>query len=193
MNPLWNDALFLKEALPYNFCPMSNLPFWMKLIEKMAVQQLQRTLDDPILVGFRLGYGIQAALMEVLDDLWKGQDRACPFILALLDLLIAFHIINHSILLNWFWGLRMDGTILCWFFPFLHGRYQLVIERRDSFFVGFHRVWCSLLSSSTFTFIWSHGHWDIPLPWSADSTVCRWNPIIYFCPWWIKWCCWYLS
>lgn len=45
--------LFLKEPslnpiILENFCPESNFPFLGKLVEKMIVQQLQKTLDEQI-------------------------------------------------------------------------------------------------------------------------------------------------
>lgn len=42
-------------------------------------------------------------------------------VLLLLNLLVAFDTVAHSILLDWLRGISIGGTILWWFCPYLHG------------------------------------------------------------------------
>lgn len=79
-----------------NFHLVSKLPFLGKVLEKVAVQ-FQRILEeadylDCFQSGFRSSYGTEMALRAYLVAFWGAS------ILALLDFLVAFDTINHSVL-----------------------------------------------------------------------------------------------
>lgn len=92
-----------------SFCPVSNLPFLGKVVERMVEGYLQRTLDqadylDAFQSRFRPGFGTEIALIALMGDLWHEWDGDNASIL--LELLASFNTISHGILLGWLgsWG-----------------------------------------------------------------------------------------
>uniref|UniRef100_A0A2D4LC27 Reverse transcriptase domain-containing protein n=1 Tax=Micrurus spixii TaxID=129469 RepID=A0A2D4LC27_9SAUR len=77
---------------------------------------------DPYQSGFRPGFGTETALVALLDDLWREWDEGSASILVLFDLLAAFDIIDHGILLGWLQGMGVGGIVLSWFTSFLCSR-----------------------------------------------------------------------
>lgn len=69
---------------------------------------------NPFQPGVRTRHGMEIALVQLLYDLWFGQDRGSESILALLDLSAGFNTINDSILLDWLRALLVGGIVLCW-------------------------------------------------------------------------------
>ncbi|XP_053104853.1 leucine-rich repeat-containing protein 39 isoform X1 [Hemicordylus capensis] len=114
-----------------NYRPVSNPLCLGKVIERVVASQLQTVLEemdylDPFQTGFRVGYGVETALVSLMDDLQLAIDRGCVTLLVLLDLLAAFDTIDHSILLDRLRGLGVGGTALQWFRSYLSGRFQMV-------------------------------------------------------------------
>ena len=57
-----------------NYQPVVNLPYLGKVLERVVAGQLQALLDetdflDPFQLGFRLGFGMETALVTLYDDL----------------------------------------------------------------------------------------------------------------------------
>ena len=57
-----------------NYRPVSNLPFWGKVIEREVAFQLQAVLDDTDFLDtfqtiFRAGYGVETTMVALVDDL----------------------------------------------------------------------------------------------------------------------------
>lgn len=86
MYSLTQEELHKKPSLDSiildNFCPVSNLPFLGKVVDKVVVKQLQRTLDEADYLDlFQLGFrqqqqqhGRETALIMLLDDHWCEWD-----------------------------------------------------------------------------------------------------------------------
>lgn len=71
----------------------------------MEALQLQRFLDDadylnPFQSGLRLAYGMETALVVLVDDLRRDLDRGSVPLLLLLHFGVAFSTIDHGILLE---------------------------------------------------------------------------------------------
>ncbi|XP_053120685.1 uncharacterized protein LOC128331367 [Hemicordylus capensis] len=74
--------------------------------------KLSRPDLDPFQTGFRAGYGVETALVGLMDDLYQGIGRGSVTLLVLLDLLVAFDTINHGILPGRLVELGIRGTAL---------------------------------------------------------------------------------
>lgn len=72
-------------------------------------------LSGPFSAWDQAGIYIEMALVVLADDLLRAWDGSGTIVLTLLDLSAAFNTINHSILLEWPQGLRVESIVLQWF------------------------------------------------------------------------------
>ena len=115
-----------------NFRPISNLPFLGKVIERVAVNQLQiyltnNNLHAPMQSAYRPFHSTETALLKVQNDILTALDKRKEAVLVLLDFSAAFDTIDHAQLINRFikrYGI--SGTALQWFSSYLDGRTQSV-------------------------------------------------------------------
>ena len=78
-----------------NYCPISNLPFMSKVVEKVVLGQLSVHLSVNDLFpkfqsGFRRGHSTESALLRVMSDIYAAIDTGKVSLLALLDVSAAF-------------------------------------------------------------------------------------------------------
>ena len=88
-----------------NFRPISNLPFLGKVIERVAVNQLQtyltyNHLHAPMQSAYRPFHSTETALLKVQNDILTGLDKGKEALLVLLDFSAAFDTIDHTQLIN---------------------------------------------------------------------------------------------
>lgn len=74
---------------------------------------------------------IEMALVVLADDLSRAWDGSGTIVLTLLDLSAVFNTINHSILLEWPQGLRVENFVLRWFSSSMAGSSWCWWGRRD--------------------------------------------------------------
>ena len=84
---------------------MSNLPVISKILEKVALTQLQKHLSENDLLeirqsAYRKNNSTETALLSFVDGLLRNADDRLNSVLALLDLSAAFDTLDHSILLQ---------------------------------------------------------------------------------------------
>ena len=123
----------LDQNVLKNFRPVSNLSFVSKILEKIALKQLNVHLQSnglvhPLQSAYRAGHSTETALTKVLNDLLTAYDNKHVSVLALLDLSAAFDTIDHQILLDrlqTFYG--VSGRALSWISSYLIGRRQTVV------------------------------------------------------------------
>ena len=88
-----------------NYRPVSNLSIVSKLLERVALNQLNRYLEENDLhcslqSGYRPNHSCETLLVRVSDDVLREIHSDNIVIVVLLDLSAAFDTIDHSILLN---------------------------------------------------------------------------------------------
>jgi len=138
VKPLLKKASLDKENLK-NYRPVSNLPFISKIIEKVAVKQVEKhlskySLHEPLQSAYKLNHSVETALLKVSNDILMALDKRQCVYLVLLDLSAAFDTIDHSVFLS---RLEEDnaitGNALKWMESYLHNRSQnICINERKS-------------------------------------------------------------
>ena len=89
-----------------SYCPVSNLPFLSKLLEKCAMDRVNEHCKMHNLVphyqsAYHNGYSCETAIVKLVNDiLWAMENLTITAIMAL-DLSAAFDTVNHEILLNY--------------------------------------------------------------------------------------------
>ena len=78
-----------------NYCPVSNLSFVSKIIEKLVLSQLSDHLSannhyNRFQSAYRPGHSTETALLKIVKDLLLALDDGNVSLLALLDLSAAF-------------------------------------------------------------------------------------------------------
>ena len=111
-----------------NFRPISIVPAFAKLVEKVAQQQLYSYMAGNHLFsssqhGFRSSHSTETALITVSDHILSATDRQELTLLCLLDLSKCFDVIDHSKLLSKLQSYSIDPT---WFSSYLRGHTQSV-------------------------------------------------------------------
>ena len=107
---------------------MSNLPFLIKLLERVVVERLlehtdQLDMHETFQSAYRPHHSTETALLRVQDDIASVLDKNRGVLLAMIDLSAAFDTIDHCSFTALFphkYG--VDGTALGWFQSYLAGR-----------------------------------------------------------------------
>ena len=116
-----------------NYRPISNLAFLGKVIERLAVKQLQSYLSDNHLYAstqsaYRPCHSVETAIVKVQNDILAALDKGKEALLVLLDFSAAFDLIDHKQLLDRLitrYGVK--GKAFKWFASYLGGRSQSVV------------------------------------------------------------------
>uniref|UniRef100_A0A4W6F8H6 Reverse transcriptase domain-containing protein n=1 Tax=Lates calcarifer TaxID=8187 RepID=A0A4W6F8H6_LATCA len=115
-----------------NYRPVSNLPFFSKILEKVVYQQLSAHLADnnlfePYQSAFRAFHSTETALAKVVNDLLLSLDSDSTSMLILLDLSAAFDTVDHRILMDRLENrFGISGVALSWLKSYLSDRTQCV-------------------------------------------------------------------
>ena len=97
-------------------CPVSNLSFISKIIEKIVLSQISADLNKNNLFSltqsaYRPKHSTETILLKIMNDLLLALDRGEASILTLLDLSAAFDTIDHNILLR---RLELNLVLTVW-------------------------------------------------------------------------------
>ena len=153
VTPLLKKASLDRNVLK-SYRPVSNLPFLSKILEKVVANRLEahmknNSLYDPLQSAYRKYHCTETAMIKVHHDITTELDNGSIAALIMLDLLAAFDMIDHVILLkrlNYSFGIT--GTAHMWFESYLTGRTQSVkIEGQAS---KPKCLWCCVPQGSVF-------------------------------------------
>ena len=123
----------LDQNVLKNYCPISNLPFLSKILQKVVLHKplahlQENNLCNPFQSSYRNGHSTETA-----NDLLNAMDEDEISVLLLLDLSAAFDTIDHQILLSRLetvFGIR--STALQWFWSYLLDRNQCVVVNNSA-------------------------------------------------------------
>lgn len=121
-----------------DFRPISLLPIFSKVLEKVVHQQVIKfcnfhDLFNPNQSGFRQGHSTTTALLKVTDDIRRNMDKTQITILLLSDFSKAFDSVDFDILLaklsKFF---NFSPLVIQWFTSYLRNRQQFVFNGDDT-------------------------------------------------------------
>jgi len=119
---------------PDNYRPISLLPNFSKILEKVVSNRLIGFLGDHNLIsehqfGFRKGHSTIHPLMLFMNNLTSALNKKQISIAIFCDLRKAFDTVNHKILLDKLQNMGVRGVELLWFKNYLSNRKQFVSIR----------------------------------------------------------------
>ena len=114
-----------------NYRPISVLPVFSKIFEKLVYSRLTKYIDKHNILtnyqfGFKKGYSTYMALTILIDKITSAMDKGEHIIGLFLDFAKAFDTVNHDILLCKLNHYGIRGTVLQWFQSYLSSRKQTV-------------------------------------------------------------------
>ena len=115
-----------------NYRPVSNLPFWSKILEKVVLHQLNEHLEANNLMNkhqsaYRSNHSTETALLRIVNDLLLSLDENNISALLLCDLSSAFDTIDHHLLLSCLENsFGVTNSALSWFHSYLSDRSQFI-------------------------------------------------------------------
>lgn len=115
-----------------NYRPISVLPFFSKVLEKIMYNRLYKYLTENKMLynkqfGFRKSHSTEHAIIELVDQILSAFDQNDFVLGVFLDLSKAFDTVNHSILLKKLDSYGVTGVNLKWFGHYLSNRKQCVV------------------------------------------------------------------
>ena len=119
------------EQLVQNYRPISVLPFFSKIFEKLMSNYLIDFIDNHNILynkqfGFRKFHSTSHAIITLVEKISKALDTGKIVVGVFLDLKKAFDTVDHSILLKKLYALGVRGNIYEWFNSYLRNRTQFV-------------------------------------------------------------------
>ena len=115
-----------------NYWPVSNLPFFSEVLERVVSQQLSgyllnNYLLEPFQSAFRACHSTETALTKVVNDILLTLDSNSTSVLLLQDLSAAFETIDHGVLSDRLQSqFGISGLALAWLKSYLSERTQCV-------------------------------------------------------------------
>lgn len=131
VRPLLKKANLDSETMK-NYRPVSNLPFFSKILEKIVAKRLlchmtNNGYHEVMQSAYKQFHSTETALLRVENDILLCIDKRTGVILVLLDLSAAFDTIDHLLLFKLLAKrIGLNGTVLNWFKSYLEGRTQSV-------------------------------------------------------------------
>ena len=131
VKPLIKKPSLDKENLK-NYKPVSNLAYLGKLIESVAIEQIDNHissshLHEPLQSAYTPNHSTETAVVKVTNDILRALDhRQCVY-LVLLDLSAAFDTIDHRVFLSRLQeDSRVEGDVADWMESYLSNRHQTI-------------------------------------------------------------------
>ena len=144
-----------EHSIEYNsYCPINNLTFISKMVEKCIVKQLMKycnqcELFPSYLSAYRDHHSTEAILLKLVNDTLMNMVTQCITPLVSCDLSVAFDTVSHNILCNVFEScFSVKDTALSWFKDYLSRRSMQVQIRSTTKFPVKKHVECGVSQGS---------------------------------------------
>ncbi|XDV36142.1 hypothetical protein PO909_005986 [Leuciscus waleckii] len=115
-----------------NYRPMSLLPQFSKILEKLFAIRLNKFLNEFKILsdsqyGFRSNHSTATAIMELIEEITNAIDKKHYLVSIFVDLKKRRAFVNHSHLILKLSSYNMSHQALSWFESYLQGREQCVV------------------------------------------------------------------
>ena len=135
----WKDALVKpipknnNPSQPSDYRPISLLPAFSKILEKLAAKQMIQYLKntnslDKLQSAYKPHHSTVTALLNVTDDIYDALEESELTFLVLLDYSKAFDCANHRLILAKLQAAGFRNESLSWLYSYLSNRRQKVIN-----------------------------------------------------------------
>ena len=140
------DELKLAKVLPIfksddenkieNYRPISILPFFSKVFEKIVANHVIEFLDKHNVLyekqfGFRKCHSTSHAIITLVEKVSRALDSGKVIVGVFLDLKKAFDTVDHEILLDKLNSYGINKNLHAWFESYLHNRSQFVFHNNN--------------------------------------------------------------
>ena len=114
-----------------NYRPMSVLPCFSKMLERIMYNRLQKYLKDQNILynkqfGFRTGHSTQHVIAQLVDQIYEAFEKNEYTLGVFIDLCKAFNTVDHSILLRKLELYSITDTNYAWIKSYLSNRLQYI-------------------------------------------------------------------
>ena len=138
---IFPDELKIAKVLPIyksddkhliqNYRPISVLPFFSKIFEKIILNHLENFIESNNILydnqfGFRKNHSTTHAIITLVEKVSKALDTGKIVVGVYLDLKKAFDTIDHQIVFKKLYAIGIRGNIHDWFKSYLNNREQFV-------------------------------------------------------------------
>ena len=118
-------------SCPSDYRPISLLPAFSKVVEKLMAKQMIEFLKDTnyfdnLQSAYKHSHSTVTALLNVTDDIYECLENSELVFLVLLDYSKAFDCANHRLILAKLRAAGFRNDSLDWIFSYLNGRHQMV-------------------------------------------------------------------
>ena len=134
-----------------NYRPISVLPSFSKILEKIMYNRLYKYLTDNSMLykkqfGFQEGHSTEHAIVQLVDQI-RNSFESKPYTLGVfVDLSKAFGTVNHKVLISNLENYRIRGKNLLWFISYLTNQIQFI--KYNNLNTSFQKIACGVLQGS---------------------------------------------
>ena len=120
-----------KKELPKNYRPISVLPCFSKILEKIMYNRVYNYLNDNNLLfykqfGFRKGHSTDDALISLINSIYDSFNQNKYTLVVFIDLSKPFDTVDHNILIDKLNLYGIKNNSLKWFSSYLPNRKQFI-------------------------------------------------------------------
>ena len=134
-----------------NYRPISVLPYFSKILEKIMYNRLYKYLTDSSILykkqfGFQEGHSSEHAIVQLVDQIRSSFESKQYTLGVFVDLSKAFDTVNHKILISKLENYGIRGENLLWFISYLTNGTEFI--KYNNLNTSFQKIVCGVPQGS---------------------------------------------